>query len=392
MNSGNNLTTSESDANNFSAILQGFNSTALSNFTFTTMAYVFFTQTVLGTLLQDIRTFYIVYILPFVIIIGVLENIAVLFVFGWHSGGVSQTTRIYYIILAILDIISLLTYHLPQYTTWGLWFITNGKFSILIDASSDFVCALFNYLFYLSEGLANYYYLLFTIERLVAIRSPLLLKKYFSRSHSIAAILIIFTLLASAYLVIFWSYAIWYALCYPKIFEFFLMIILTGAIIPNSHLIPTVANAFMNVWLLISIRLAFKRRAELTSGRTELAAVKTKELSISITIAVVQIIHLLLFLPSGLLMFLSTLYLLNKWYIFYPESYNIIYQWSFTALFLTSVGHCVNFLIYMSRMPGFRKRIFKPLLALTYMSSKFSSSTRPEANLSGQAPKKKSIN
>ena len=157
---------------------------------------------------------------------------------------------------------------------------------------------------------------------------------------------------------------------------------LTGFIIPNSHFIPTVGNALLNIWVIISISQAARERALMSGARAGEGVVKKKEFAITITIAVVQIIHFIIYFPSGLLWFMKTIYNLTGWDAVYPDSYDIIGDWADLALILTSLVHCVNFFVFLIRMPGFRMRLFRPCFYVNYIyTSKFSTASRMDASV-----------
>ena len=335
-------------------------------------------QSQIGQIFADIRANYRAYILPFIIIFGVLGNFAILFVFFTHSGGVSRTTRIYYLLLATTDILSLLTYNLVQFLRFGMRKITNYGFYLNFDQGTSVFCSGYEYVFYLSEALSNYYYLMFSLERLFAIRNPILSKKFFTKSRSVISIVTLFGIHAIAYITVFWTYAVVNNSCKRLQTNEFLYSYLTGFILPNSHFIPTVINIVINIWIVKSIQDASRKRLEIAGGGGE-GAVKKKEVAITITIAIVQIIHFLIYFPSGFLWLLRTIYNVTNWDIKYPESYDVVLDWSNLSLALTSLGHCSNFFIYITRMSGFRNRLLHPCIYQDYaFSSKFSTVSRIE--------------
>ena len=118
-----------------------------------------FFSTDLSTLVNLILSFYRAYGLPVVILVGVFGNCFVLYVFARHTVGVSRSTRVYYVLLALVDCSSLLTYNLAQFLSLGLNTISARTFNIKIETYSNIVCGLDRYMFYLSETLSNYFYM-----------------------------------------------------------------------------------------------------------------------------------------------------------------------------------------------------------------------------------------
>ena len=80
-----------------------------------------------------ILTYYRAFGLPLVIFIGVFGNCFVLYIFSRHSVGVSRSTRVYYVLLALVDCTSLLTYNLAQFLSYGLNTISARTFNIKIE-------------------------------------------------------------------------------------------------------------------------------------------------------------------------------------------------------------------------------------------------------------------
>ena len=113
----------------------------------------------LSTIVNLILSYYRAFGLPVIILVGVIGNCFVLYIFARHSVGVSRSTRVYYVLLALVDCSSLLTYNLAQFLGNGLNTISARTFNIQFETLSDFVCGLDRYMFYLSEALSNYFYM-----------------------------------------------------------------------------------------------------------------------------------------------------------------------------------------------------------------------------------------
>ena len=317
--------------------------------------------TLVGDVLNELRNQYRAFVLPFVIIIGCLGNVVILAVCILHTAAVAHSTRFYYIILAISDVISLLSYHLDQFLSKGIETLSNGKLRIDTDTGSDFLCGGNRYVFYLSETLGNYFYLLFTIERIFAIRFPFTLQKYFSREKTILIILILVIFHGFAYLILFWTFGLVkegkLVRCITSNDRLVRNAIYEAFIVPNSHFIPIIANSIFNVILINYIRTAIDKRTELMEQATVTEQQKAKELSITNTIAVVQIIHFVNYFPSGFLWLIRAIMEVTYLDESTPDTYEAFYNGSRLTLSLTSIGHGVNIFIYIVKIPTFRKFI-----------------------------------
>ena len=117
----------------------------------------------LSTIVNLILTYYRAFALPIIILVGVIGNCFVLYIFARHSVGVSRSTRVYYVLLALVDCSSLLTYNLSQFLQYGLNTISARTFNIKIETLSDFVCGFDRYIYYLSEALSNYFYMVLCV-------------------------------------------------------------------------------------------------------------------------------------------------------------------------------------------------------------------------------------
>ena len=321
--------------------------------------------TLVGDVLDDLRSLYRAFVLPFVILIGVLGNLIILIVFILQRVSVAHSIRFYYIILAISDLISLLTYHLDQFLSKGIETLSNGKLRFDTDTGSDFLCGGNRYIFYLSETLGNYFYLMFTIERIFAIRFPFTLQKYFSRNRSTLIIAVLVVFHGFAYVTLFFTFGLVkegkLVRCITSNDRHLRNAIYQAFIVPNSHFIPIIANSIFNVILINIIRTAIDKRAELMELASLSEQQKAKEVSITNTIAIVQLIHFIIYFPSGLLWLLRAIMEITHFDKLNPDSYEAIYNGSRLALSLTSLGHAANFFIYFVKMPAFRKYTTNPL-------------------------------
>ena len=118
---------------------------------------------------------------------GLLFNFFLLIVFGISPLGTTKTTRVYYMAMAYGELGTVL--FKDAYYFWAsFWlpFVTGG-FNLLgplnpltqvINNAS--LCSLQGYLWYTHEMFANYTFLLFELERVVAVYSPLRVHRLFT--------------------------------------------------------------------------------------------------------------------------------------------------------------------------------------------------------------------
>ena len=186
-----------------------------------------------------------------------------------------------------------------------------------------------------------------------------MVQKYFSREKSTIIIFILVAFHGIIYLTLFWTFGLVLdgklIRCLTSEGNHLMNAIYEGFIVPNSHFIPIIANTLLNAILIHSIKDALAKRLELTAQSATDEHSRAKELSITNTIIVVQVIHFINYFPSGILWLIRALMEILLLSEASPDLYEVFYNGSRLALSLTALGHAVNFFIFLVKMPNFRK-------------------------------------
>ena len=125
--------------------------------------------------LQIINGYIDAYALPLLMISGLIENIFILIIFNTKEGkkGTSESLRIYYIFIAIGDLIRILS---NQFILWlgnGLNFATVEKVELYVDEISNFTCVLRSFIYLFSVTFSNWLVIGLCLERIWALYFPL---------------------------------------------------------------------------------------------------------------------------------------------------------------------------------------------------------------------------
>lgn len=129
--------------------------------------------------------YYVGLIFPF----GLVFNILLLIVFGVSPLRTTETTRVYYLAMAYAELVTV--FFKDGYLFWasfGLPFVTGGlnplgflnPLSHLGNPECYWMCSVHGFVWYTHEMLANYAFLLFELERVVAVYSPFRVHRLFT--------------------------------------------------------------------------------------------------------------------------------------------------------------------------------------------------------------------
>src|SRR5262249_48303896 len=149
------------------------------------------------------------YVFPFFVAFALLSNVVIFIIFikPDYKGVIKgQTTRIYYLLIAISDFIEVVSYDLlAEYLQYGVWNIT-GNYLIEVYTSSNFSCKIIIYIWFVTEGISNYALLIFSIERCNIVYFPLKVRgssKFKKVFYWLIALNIIFNLGINIYILVF---------------------------------------------------------------------------------------------------------------------------------------------------------------------------------------------
>ena len=188
----------------------------------------------------------------------------------------------------------------------------------------------------------------------MAIHLPFKARKIFSKRNSALAIATIAAVHAAVYVDIFWVYNLQFGSCSNHAASDLLVFTFQGIVIPNSHLIPTFCNMCLNTAIVVSIRRAAQRRSEMSAapaggGRSEDNA-RRKQALVAMTIAIVQFMHIAIYMPSGVSWLFLTIIQIGGWdqrSSGMKNVYNAVSAISNLFLAFTAIGHCISFIVYL---------------------------------------------
>ena len=134
------------------------------------------------------------YALPVLILIGVIGNISIIFIFNTKGGkkATSESLRIYYIYVAIGDLIRILFYPFILWLGDGFNFATSGDFSLYLDEISDITCVLTSFIYLCAATFSNWLVICLCFERNLALYFPLSIRQYATKRRAKILTLIIF--------------------------------------------------------------------------------------------------------------------------------------------------------------------------------------------------------
>ena len=188
----------------------------------------------------------------------------------------------------------------------------------------------------------------------MAIHLPFKARKIFSKRNSALAIVTIAAVHAGLYLDIFWVFSLQYGSCSNFFISDVLRFTFQGIVIPNSHLVPTFCNMCLNTAIVVSIRRAARRRSHMTAapacgGQAEDTA-RRKQALVAMTIAIVQFLHIAIYMPSGVSWLFLTLIQIGNWNqrsSGLQGAYVAVSALSNLFLAFTAIGHCISFFVYL---------------------------------------------
>ncbi len=118
---------------------------------------------------------WMIYIMPLIIIIGLINNITIILALRSKKVKLSRRLKIYYIIIAFLDLITILS-SIAIYLEDGLAFTSRGNFHIQIRTINSYWCKTVVEIYEMASLSSNYVLASLCIERMVAIGFPLIAK------------------------------------------------------------------------------------------------------------------------------------------------------------------------------------------------------------------------
>ena len=104
---------------------------------------------------------------PIIVIIGTIGNFIIIILFSRKLVKMNANAKIYTVVIAFGDLGVLIFFHLREFLSVGLWFLTSGKFYLFYYYPFHCKILTSSYLFFYS--IAMYAVIAFSIERNIAL-------------------------------------------------------------------------------------------------------------------------------------------------------------------------------------------------------------------------------
>ena len=118
---------------------------------------------------------------PLIDLCGLACNIWIILVLIFGKVKISNTTKLYYLIIGVSDLVNVANNFIWNDICIGFWLLSNGKFRYCFDSLTDLTCMIMNLSFYLSEIVSDYSLVSLTIERLIAVCAPFMAKSILTK-------------------------------------------------------------------------------------------------------------------------------------------------------------------------------------------------------------------
>ena len=120
---------------------------------------------------RPISRYYRSFIFPIIVILGVFGNIMAIKIFILRTE-IKGTCRIYYLYLAIADLVYLLNFGMPEFISNGLDHLSHGSMQFWPDKLSEASCKLIRFFMHSSWFMSCWILVIYSFERVLAISYP----------------------------------------------------------------------------------------------------------------------------------------------------------------------------------------------------------------------------
>ncbi len=323
--------------------------------------------------------FLIAYVLPVFAFIGVTFNILILIFLPRNSVLLSQTTKTYYLIIALGDLSSILSFNICLvFLDESLSYLTNDEFSIDLT-DSELGCKIIYNAWTNSESLANYTAIAMAIEQIIALYFPLKARVILNKKITflliiscVSPIWVILTIVNLRVVVIdtpglgqdgqYCGYTIkdqWFLI------STYTQVVLAWCLPEILHIIGATLICFK----LFSLSAERKQLFQNFSTIQNDSSTKAREINATVIVLLVVFSRIIIYFPVAVM----TVY----YYIINLYNYIDYINWSaddqllidkvryivtlggITRMFLelTSITHSINFCIYLYRVSSFRQAL-----------------------------------
>lgn len=235
---------------------------------------------------EAIQHYLAAYALPISIVMNCFSTISSFYIFATLRSGIGAATKFLYISLTAIDLTAnILYYGLNIFGDFGVSYLTTrNKDSYKITTFNNFTCKTLRGLGYFALHSLNWIYVLINLERIIAVRFPLIRKKLFSLNKT--KILIGFLLIFGIFSGLFAQHV--YVLNPVKIFRPGLHCSVETANLYNwlsfrifvavdAYIGPNLLSLILSLYILMRIWKQLVRRSQLTNQQLPRGKLSKKE-------------------------------------------------------------------------------------------------------------------
>ena len=292
---------------------------------------------------------------PIAALIGIVLNVAIIYYMP-KCNGIPTKIRVFYIAIAVCDLINLISLHLLFLFPTGLAVLTEGTINIpIFEIISDLTCSFSRNFIRVSEGCGASLTFAFSIERAVVIRNPFLARKItFKLNFWIIFGILIINLICG--IVAFNSFYLkpfdvqgYQVNCSSKTQQIHLILIAISDFI--AFIIPNFGLLFSSLYIM---RMLKERNNHLKNLAPTSKISKGSSQASNTEIETVKILVLLAILQCSLYIPFATLSVITKLMLSENEFLRAI-KVVFTIPSI--IRHSVVFLFYFQKIKEFRMKI-----------------------------------
>ena len=305
------------------------------------------------------------YFEPTVAFIVIFWNIITIIYFAPSSVSkhLGKSTRMYYIVIAVGDIVSLAAFRIVvSLFGYGFLYITKGKIDLQFDRLNDYTCKVFYYIFNFTEQMSSYALVLFSLERLFIVHFPLKARAALSYKKTCIINFIVLMLLAlfDVHLLISLrvekSLATSYCLVplnSQPLFETLYWITM-GVV---NFAFPIFLILILDILIIRKIISASNARKSLTMSEGENKE-SAKEYIATLSLVFLAGFQALIYLPVAIVYSYMTLQHAK----ILPQIqdrmlYDVEQEVAWVTMHITSWAKATNFIVYYTKIPFFKKKI-----------------------------------
>lgn len=275
-----------------------------------------------------------------------------------------RTTRLYYVVISILDCVNVIDMQLVvSFLDYGLEYLTGGAFHPgYIQRMNDLMCKIWWYPYFVTEQLSGFVLFTFSVERLYAVYRPMRVRQMWTYQR------VRVSLVGLTLAVCLWNVHIIlsikrlptkgstsYQLCQPdsgNAVEVVLFWIAYGIL---NYGLPTVLVFLINLCIIFRLFVASKHRSlMMTSEQSSAEAMKQRVATASVLL--LAIVHVCMFVPAAIIMTMVALGSIGL-LPFHETNFAALIEYGYLVSHLAVLPKAANFFVYYARVPYFSAKI-----------------------------------